>query len=242
MFLRPHGVHKAGRGRDRCASITAMINGDTTIARCMHYENGCCTNEEGQFDRDVCVRNFVAACQNGAVLCDEPSDLPTKNRWGSLQEHEAEHVLEDFIHKLHTRACVVPFKSFDRGADNLDDESEDYRAMVRGKAYRTVLKVTDSEYQYQKACRNFCMASTQHLWMRLQHMDEVGNSVFDLNFPPCNPIAESRETTAVLLFRPIMDGPMKTPFQQYQHEQEHYDGMIEYTRRISLSIDAQVCI
>ena len=60
--------------------------------------------------------------------------------------------------------------------------------------------------------RNFFMAPMQHLWARLQHMDEQGNAINGVNHPPSNPILEARSSTATLVFQPIMRGPMQTVF------------------------------
>ena len=144
-------VRKAARSKDRCAKLTACGNGDWSVPTCVHYEAGCCLDQNGQYSRAVAVNNFYAAAVDGGALCDELSDLPSKNRWGSLQEHEAEQVLADFFFRLHSRACCEAFKSWGSGGLGLGDADDDYRKMVKGKAFRLVCLVNDEEYLLQES-------------------------------------------------------------------------------------------
>ena len=197
----------------------------------------------GNFSRAICVDKFLAAVVDGGALCDEIKGAPSKNRWGSLQEHESEQVLGDFLHKIFPQACSRALGTWDNGdLGDMGNEDDDYRKMVRGKAYRTVCMTSDPVYQYKKACRNFFMSPMQHLWARLQHMDEEGNSITDVNYPPCNPILAAQKSVATMVFQPIRLGPLQTLFRQYHRDIDFHDGMITYTRTTVLSIDSQVLL
>jgi hypothetical protein len=94
----------------------------------------------------------------------------------------------------------------------------------------------------EKALRSFFMEPVQHLWVRIQHLDEQGTSIPDINYAPTNPILECRQSVATLIFQPIMLGPMAVPFEHYSALEYMEDGMISYTRSKSVSIDSQAII
>jgi hypothetical protein len=139
-------VHWAQRVKDRCAKLTAIGSGDWTIPRCIHVEQNCCNDAHGNFCRQICCEKFFAGVVDAGVLADELQSRPSTNRWGSLQEHESEQLLGHFFHNLHPRACALAFQRWEDGAVALDDESDDYRQMVKGKAFRTVAKTSDETY------------------------------------------------------------------------------------------------
>ena len=51
----------------------AMVNGDIRVARCHHYESGCC----GDY-RATVVANFVQACVDVGMFGDRVSCVPAK--------------------------------------------------------------------------------------------------------------------------------------------------------------------
>ena len=232
-------VRKSARSKDRCEKLLRFANGDWSVPTCVHYENGCCLDQHGQYSRAVAVNNFYAAAVDGGALCDELSDVPSKVRWGSLQEHEAEQLLGDWFFKLHLRACSLAFRSWDSAGVGLDDADDDYRRMVKGKAFRLVCLANDEDYLFKKACRSFFLSSTEHLWARLQHMEEAGNAIVNIQHPDHNPILASRQWACTLIFQPALQGPMKTVFDHYKRQPDYYYEMVTYTRITLVSIDSQ---
>jgi hypothetical protein len=237
-----HSQQGAERMRYRMARVKHMVNGPIWLPCAIHYENNCCNDENGQFSRDICVDKYATACEDGGLLGDELSDVPSKNRWGSVSEHEAEQALGDLVHKFHARALARAFANWNASDIDLEDEPDDYRRMVKGKVYRSRMCTSSEEHQWQKACRVWGMGPMDHLWMRLQHMDEEGNSVFDINMPRTNPIQHQRESTATAISQPVMTGPMATLFKHYSESSlpETLDKMVSYIRKMLVSQDAQV--
>ena len=219
-----------------------MLNGDIRQPVPVHYESNCCVDSDGIFQRSICTSNFFNAVCNAGVLGTELTDEPSKNRWGSLAEHESEQVSGHCIHDLHTRSMTRAFDHWDAGDPGADEE-DDYRAMVKGKVWRSVSCMNDLEYQWQKTCRNWSLASLEHLWMRLQHMGESADfaTITDINFPATDPIMDARRTTMQLVYEDVTAGQMRSVHWQYHDRRELQDAMVAYNRHLNVSIDSQVC-
>ena len=85
------------------------------------------------------------------------------------------------------------------------------------------------------------MEITDHLWMRLQHLDERGGALLDINWDPTDPIREAREAIATTIMQPTKLGPLRTAFHQFEPQGSAVlDSMLTYSRDFLMNVDAQV--
>ena len=85
------------------------------------------------------------------------------------------------------------------------------------------------------------MEHSDHLWMRLQHLDERGSALLDINWDPTDPIREARESFATTLMQPVKQGPLRVPFRHFEpHGSEVLGKMVSFARKFTVSVDAQV--
>ena len=83
-------VKKSVFDSDAPRNLKRMLPGDIRQEKFVHYEDSCCIDKNGHFQRDICVDNVTAAIISAGLLCDHLTDVPSKDRWGSLSEHESE--------------------------------------------------------------------------------------------------------------------------------------------------------
>ena len=113
------------RANERERIILQMLNGDVRDPNVLvHFENGCCVDENGFFDRDKIESNMATAITVTGLLGDELPGEPSKNRWGTLSEFAAEQCLGEMIHRIHPRCVDLSFNSW-AGTDLPNEEDHD---------------------------------------------------------------------------------------------------------------------
>jgi hypothetical protein len=191
---------------------------------------------------EQCIANVSAAIDDAALLADGIAGEPSRNRWGSMAEHDAEQAVGEMVFKIHPRSLQEAFgRDWHLGDPGGADQDDDYRQFVKGKVWRSCRVVSEPMYGPEKCTRSWCLEPAEHLWMRLQHMEEVGNSILDINFEAANPFNETHAKFASQVFEPTQLGPLRAIFYQYElHGDSVYCVMVCECRRLSVSVDAQV--
>jgi hypothetical protein len=217
-----------------------FLNGDPRFPITQHYEQGCCVDAEGNFSREVCIDNCTAAACNSGVVASAQSGLPSKARWGSLSEHEAEQCAGEMLFQLGPRAMSSAFQAFGAADPGLSTD-DDYRRYVRGKVYRAVQVSNEDDYGWSKCTRSYVTEPADHLLMRLEYLDEHGNSVNDICYDKTSPIRELHDSYATMLNEPVLEGPMRAViFQFWPAGVEIYNKIISEIRHLAIEIDSQV--
>ena len=80
-----------------------FLNGDGRLGKTQHYEQGCCTDDDGSFNMDKCLDNILNACVDAGIIVNTLAGLPSKNRWGSKSEHDAEQSAQIMFFNLGPR-------------------------------------------------------------------------------------------------------------------------------------------
>jgi hypothetical protein len=224
---------------DALHNLKRMLPGDIRQEKFVHYEDNCCTDENGHFQRDICVDNVTAAIVSAGLLCDHLADVPSKNRWGSLSEHESEQALGEMYHRIHPRVLEESFG--DCGQPDDPEGDDDYRAMMRGKCYRATMAANAPDAGWQLCLRNWIMGPIDHLWMALQALDETGNTYADINWPETDPIETARQAVAHMVLQDVSNGIAGQVFHQYEPSGDAVETeMLTYSRHLGISIDSQV--
>ena len=144
-------------------------------------------------------------------------------------------------HEVHPRAVSGAFRTWHAG--DVADASDDFRAFVRGKVWRTVQVTSAPDYGWRKCARSFATELADHLWHRLQHLDESPDHgvLFDINWEETDPFLEMHKSFAASVFEPSLTGPFQAVFQHFAGcSNEIYDSIVNEVRHLCISIDAQV--
>ena len=115
-----------------------ILNGDPRIPFPQHYCSGCCTS------REDCVHKIVAAIVESGMLCNNGTGLPAKARWGSMTISISKQVCGIMTHGILPQAIRLAFNKWEAG-DPGEEEDDEHRALVRGKAHRAKCVLSDDE-------------------------------------------------------------------------------------------------
>ena len=105
----PEARRKAASTNKRMQLAMKFINGEIRSDVIVHYEVGCCVDAARNFCRTTCVMNVSAAIKEVCLPAGSPGDLPSKNRWGSMSEHEGQQAAGAMIHNIMPRAFASSF-------------------------------------------------------------------------------------------------------------------------------------
>ena len=216
-----------------------FLNGDLTMPTVVHHEVGCCTDAEGHFSRAACVQNVANAVQQSGLLGGDLQGDVSKNRWGTAAEAESYQAAGYMFHQLQPRCYERAFQSWFDGDPG--EGSDDYRKYVRGKVYRSVRVMTEDFYGAEKCVRSWIMEPIDHLWMKIQFMDEQGNSILDICYDRTNPLKVCHAKYDAIFSSTIDEGPLRTLFDHFKGADDSViSHMLTYGRQVGLSISSHV--
>ena len=218
-----------------------FLNGDIRHDNLVHYEVGCCQGADGNFDMATCQSSVYAAIVEAGIASGSLSDVPSKNRWGSESEHEAEQCAGEMLFGLQRRSFAAAFSDFEVIDEDAGDESE-FRKYKRGKAWRAARVTQEPDYGWRKCIMSFSLEPVDHLWLRLQHLDENGSALKDIvHGGRLDPLSELHEQFAALILQPLASGKLGCVFHHFKvRAEDPTDEMISEARRIIVSVDAQI--
>ena len=163
---------------------------------------------------------------------------PSNNRWGSQVEHDAAQLGGDMFWNIHARSLCRAFKTWQSG--DVSDATDEYRQYIRGKVWRSVKVVSADDYGWRKAIRTFALEPVDHFWVLVQHMDEIGSCIADMNYEPTNPIRHMRTQLAALIFQEAATGPLGFMLHHYEHRLDDIlNAITDDVRSLVCSVDAQ---
>ena len=136
--------------------------------------------------------------------------LPAQNRWGSMTEtasaFSAAHMLfgvydRNFLRCWPDRDAPPP-EALDDDLELGPNEATDFQKHVSQKIHRVGTIVQSFERVTGMATVSFLAEGIDHLWLRLEHLDAVGETLGALRYPAKNPFFETVAKYSDLLTRP----------------------------------------
>ena len=181
-------------------SKLSVLNGDIRKPFVEHYCSGplCCK------DRADCVRKVVAATSESGLLLDDRSRLPSVNRWGTMTCAMAPQTCGIMCHGVLPASILQCFRNWGAG-DPGGEFEDDWRKMVKSKAARVRCVAGDATCCRNIAVVSFCSEPLDHVWHRVQAMDEEGAALKDVCMAKSSPFVQACAELASML-KPIEDG------------------------------------
>jgi len=191
--IEVNGVRFNNR-RYAAALIMRYLNGDPRAEVLSHHCAGCCRDLQEAKD------NVKASILQGGLVKGHSTTEPSKARWGSTTESNADQCAGVILSAVLPRCMAQGFPSWQSGDD---EASDDPRKVIRAKTWRAKCHLNSSEHRVQFAIISWTSEPVDHLWLKLQHLDMQGALVKDLQHPSLNPFRECELQLAKFVVRPF---------------------------------------
>lgn len=221
--------------RRRAASLVVKyLNGDPRSRRLIHYETGCCANEQEAKD------GVFAAIVEGGLLGGLAQTTPSKARWGSTTEALGEQMAGVMLHGLLPQAFKLAFPRWESMGGDDPEHGDDYRRYLCGKTFRATKVLNDEAKMLVYAARSWYAEPIDYLWMRLQWLDGRPCGMMDLQHVHLNPFAQCQAKFGAYIFSPIMSGHLRTVCAHYIDNEEQALAFVGRVQREVLSMVCQI--
>ena len=218
--------------------LMAMFNGDIRKGRIEHYCCGCCKDAEGRFSRDVCVDNMVSAATSVGLFGDLDNTKPEKSKWLSSSGYLAMLAAGIAIHRVLPRVWNIAFPDWNIPA--LPQDSEDYHAMTRSKAYRAKLWLNNMDENARALMLTVVTAPLDHCMQVVQMLDHKGAALKKLVKSAESPFSICMSELVDMFCFPN-DSKLKVLAIHYEHaEAEERVGIARSAYQMLLSVAARV--
>lgn len=157
---------------DICDGISFVFNADPRTP----YPAHIVTDATRHFTRDQLVNMMADAFLRAGFLSGTSAQLPSKNRWGSMFDTLQGQVGGFLLHNLGGQCALLTFRTWAAGAPLVaaGDDDEDYKTMVMKKGWRVRCYVSDTDRRRRACLTLFVSLPLDHLWRRLQYIEEQG--------------------------------------------------------------------
>jgi hypothetical protein len=197
---------------DAHTKFTVMINGDPRQSKPQHICNGCCINA------DEAKLNYFSACVECGVVPLASLGTPSKNRWGTCHEVQAQEVFGMVTHSLFCQAADLAFpRNGDQIAEVLDPEADAndidaMRLMIRNKRLRMTTVLGSEDRRMKHVCIAWLAPSLDHVLHRVQYLSERRDALMRCIDDKTSPIVECLRSLATRICVPLSEGPLETLF------------------------------
>jgi hypothetical protein len=118
--------------------VLTFVNGDIRENRCQHHEVGCCSSAE---DPELAAKEgFFAACVEANLFLGEEKIECRKNQWGTMDDALTKENASIMVHNILPRVLTSSIPNWEEVGE---EPAEEYRRMVRSKAWRTKCCLND---------------------------------------------------------------------------------------------------
>ena len=169
------------------------------------------------------------------LLMDNHSGLPNKIRWGSMAESVAPQTAGIMLNGLLMATITQSFRHFDDG-DPGEENQDDFRNMMKRKAWRVRCVGNDAATHRRIVLANFISQPLDHVWHRVQHLDDVGGGFKDCVIDKTNPFAQACRSMISMLKDIEAGHELDTLFWYYAEDpasQQHLDLLTEIRASVS---------
>ena len=184
------------------AMLLRFLNGDPRTGRLTHFCTGCCRTENDSKD------NVFAAITQGKLLSGFCTTTPSSSRWGSTTDSAAEQAAGYMFAGILGRSMEKAFAGFETEAKEDDD---DVRKAVAARTKRAAEHTNDRQRQCHYIMISWATEAVDHLWLRLQHLDEKQCTLMDLQLPD-SPFRVCQRELASLMLQPFELSPLSTVY------------------------------
>ena len=189
-------------GEEACRRLRLVFNGDPSLPHPCHIR----THETKTMSDDEIIDLALDALVRARVIPGLSSMLPSKSRWGSMMTALERQAGGFLLNNILGHVANETFRRW--GSADATDEADDFRAVLRRKGWR-VKCFTESEARRRTACITLvCSLPLDHLWRRLQHVEEHGAALQDLAYKKTNFFNIAAEGFCAMASAAVSEGPM----------------------------------
>ena len=192
----------------RAAKVRQFLNGDPRLPRISHWCRGCCSSLE------EAKQNTFHAVAEGGLIMGLDSLMPSKSRWGSFSAVLGAEIAGCMVFAILPRVYTRAHQKFKAEAEAADFDA-DYATVVRGKVWRSMVALQNPDRVRDMAMVAWVSCPVDHLWRRLEYLDERSNILFDLLNKDMCPFTEALTSLSRMITSPTADGPLRGIFYQY---------------------------